>query len=147
VMRDGRDVVASLVDAATTFPDAAAWKHVADLKAAIDQYNRCLKESSKYFDSQGHLFVQYEHILDDIEEISNRLYGLLGLSRQELCLDMMPRIHGQIVAKNEYWKDASDGKIRETRSVKYARIFDEAQRNLVSKHIRTVSPEQNAKFV
>ena len=57
VIRDGRDVVASLVDAAKKFPQK--WQRHTNLENTIDLYNRRLKESVKYCDYNGHIFIQH----------------------------------------------------------------------------------------
>lgn len=147
VIRRGQDVVASLVDVATSFPEAAAWRDITDLRGAIAQYNRCLRESSKYFGNEDHLFVKYERILDDIERVSRKLYILLGLKQQNLHLETMAGIHAQVVSRNEYWKEDTAADIRDTRSVKFERLFDETQQQFVNTHIRSLSPEQRARLI
>jgi hypothetical protein len=130
VIRDGRDVVASLVDAAQKFPQARAWKECADWETATGIYNRCLKESLKYCDGESHVFVQYEHILDDFEGACYRLYTSLGLESENTRLDLGV-VHRRVVRRDEGWKTGGEGEIMDTRLVKFNRLFDERQKGLI----------------
>ncbi|MGD8815173.1 MAG: sulfotransferase, partial [Anaerolineales bacterium] len=83
VLRDGRDVVASLIDVANRFPQAKAWRHNQDVSAAIDTYNRYLRASLKCRGRNNHVFIRYEHIIADVDRERKRLFKLLGLKDQE----------------------------------------------------------------
>lgn len=135
VLRDGRDVVASLVDAAQRFPQASAWKRYADLEITIDEYNRCLKESLKNYGKEGHVFVQYEHILDGVEGVCNKLFASLGLESESFHLDLVGT-HEEVVRSDEGWKNGFTGEIRDTRLVKFNQIFDEVQKSLVTNKVK-----------
>lgn len=139
VLRDGRDVVASMVDAAWRFPEAEAWKRYSHLETAIEEYNRCLRESLKHSRSEGHVLVQYEHILDDVEQVCHRLYRSVGLDGEMVNLDF-DGVHSRIIRSDEGWKSDSKGKIRDTRLVKFDRLFDDEQRRLVVSRLHTPPP-------
>ena len=146
VLRDGPDVVASLVDAAQKYPQAAAWKRYGDLETAIAEYNRCLRESAKYFGNAGHVFVRYEHVLDDVDRVYHELLARLDLKDEDLCLDLAA-IHEKIVRSDERWKSNPDGAIRDTRSVKYEQIFDAEQRRRISKRVATLDQAKETDFL
>lgn len=129
-LRDGRDVVASMVDAARRFPQANAWKRYANIEIAVQEYNRCLKESLKYYGREGHVLVQYEHILEDAERVCHRLYESLGLDGEMLDLDL-GEVHARVVRGDEGWKSDPGGEIKDTRLVKFNRIFNDEQRRLI----------------
>jgi hypothetical protein len=138
VIRDGRDVVASLVDAAKSFPQARAWNEYTDLEKAISSYNRYLAESLKHCDSEGQIFVRYEHILDDVKGVRRKLYALLGLESEDSSLDF-GGVHRRLVRGDEGWKNDHAGRIKDTRLVKFNRIFDDQQKQLISGKVREPS--------
>lgn len=146
VIREGRDVVASLVDAARAFPASGAWKEFSEVGRAIAQYNHCIAESAKYRDSGGHVFVQYEHILDDAQTVAQKLYRLLALKPQDRSLDLNG-IHPQVVLETEHWKEDAGGEIWDTRGLKFERIFDPAQRRLIAQGVHSFAPKQGARFI
>ena len=144
VIRDGRDVVASLVDAAQRFP--RVWKKYRDLEMAIDLYNRYLEESLKYCHSEGHIFVQYERILDDTEGIRRRLYTLLDLKSENAHLNLED-VRQKVVQSDEGWKSDHRGEIKDTRLVKFNRIFDDEQKRLISSRVKGLPLELGKKFI
>jgi hypothetical protein len=139
VLRDGRDVVASLVDAAERFQ--RVWKEHTDLKRAIGLYNRSLRESLKYYGSEGHRFVRYGYILDDFAGACRKLYTLLDLESENLSLDLSG-IHKRVVRSDESWKNDSEGRIKDTRLVKFNQIFDEEQKKLIVSRIKDLPSKE-----
>jgi hypothetical protein len=139
MLRDGRDVVASMVDAAHKFPETEVWKRYRNVQTAIDDYNRCMKESLKHCGREGHVFVQYEHILEDVVRVCHRLFGSLGLDDEMLDLDF-DRVHGCVVRNDEGWKSDSGSEIKDTRLAKFDRMFDEEQKRLVVSSLKLPSP-------
>ena len=144
VVRDGRDVVASMLDAAAKFPEV--WRWETSLRSAIDTYNRSLRESSKYCGNDDHIFVQYERILDDFGAVSHKLYTLLGLLNGDVNLDL-GIVHRKIVGKNELWKSDYEGEIRNTRLLKFNRIFDAEQKQLITSQINSLPPRLKKQFI
>lgn len=148
VIRDGRDVVASTVDAARSFPDASAWKAYADLYVAIDRYNRCLMESTRYLDADGHVFVRYEHILDDVESTVDRLFDALGLDGGYRDLNLESTgIDETVTREDEGWKSDSVKKIKNTHLVKFNQIFSEEEKSHICTRAMTLSPETEMKLI
>lgn len=143
VIRDGRDVVASLVDAADKFPEM--WKKHSDLEGAIRFYNTRLEESLKYLGKEGHIFVRYEHILDDVPGVSHKLYQLLGLQIEDL--EDMGMVHQQVVRSDEGWKSGSVGGIKDTRLVKFNRILNDEQKELITKRVKILAPSLERELV
>lgn len=141
VLRDGRDVVASLVDAAERFPQV--WQRYADLEESIRAYNLFLEESLRYWGAEGHLFVRYEHILDEPQVAGHRLYVLLGLEGEDPRVASSQRQEA-IIRGDEDWKRKSTGEITDTRLVKFNRIFDDQQRRLINSRLKVLSLELEA---
>ena len=141
VLRDGRDVVASLADAAEKYPQV--WSRHADLGNAVSVYNRFLQESLKYCGRRGHVFVRYEHILDDAEGVSRSLYAALGLRDMATQLDLT-EVHQRVVRDDERWKAGSEGEIQDTRLVKFDRLFDKEQQAAIVRGVRRIPPRLDA---
>jgi hypothetical protein len=140
VLRDGRDVVASLVDAAEKFPEA--WKRYADLEIAVDVYNRSLAESMKYCGIEDHIFVQYEHILDDVEGTNHKLFSFLGLEIENVGTSLA-ELHHQVVRSDESWKKDYTGEIEDTRLIKFNRIFNDEQKKLICNRVKMEIPKNS----
>lgn len=148
VIRDGRDVVASMVEASRRFPEASAWKAHSDLDVAIGRYNRCFKESIQYFGAAGHVIVGYEHILDDVASTVNQLFTELGLEGryEDLNLDGAG-VHETVKRADEDWKSNSIREIKDTRLVKFNQIFSEEQKKRICERTMTLPSELTDKLV
>jgi hypothetical protein len=130
VLRDGRDVVASMVDAAQRFPQARAWKRYANLQASVQEYNRYSRESLKYYGDESHVFVRYEHLIDSPELACDNLYRSLGLVGTVSDLDL-DEVHRRVVRIDEGWKAGSEGVITDTRLIKFNRLFDDEEKSFI----------------
>jgi hypothetical protein len=146
VLRDGRDVVASMVDAARKFPQAEAWKRYTDPQAAVEEYNRCLSASLKHSRSEDHVFVQYEHLIEDVELVCDSLYRSLDLAGEMADLDL-EGVHGRVVRSDEGWKSDSEGEISDTRLVKFNRMFDDVQKKLIVSSLDVPSPQSEGRVI
>lgn len=130
VLRDGRDVIASLVDAAKRNPKSPAWKGNLDLNVAIGTYNKYLNESIKYFGSEGHIFFKYESLIDNSEQSIENLYQMIGFEEGYYPLDY-DAVHKKVVRNDEVWKRAPSGRIKDTRLIKFNKIFNESDKQLI----------------
>ena len=130
VLRDGRDTVASLVDASKKYPQASAWKGYENLETAIDIYNRYIKESLRHYGKESHIYVQYEQILDDVERVIKKLFISLDLQNENQWLKL-EEVHNKVVRNDEDWKNGSKDQIVDTRLVKFNRIFNDAQKEFI----------------
>jgi hypothetical protein len=137
VLRDGRDVVASLVDAGTRYPER--WKRYADLRFAIASYNEALVDSMLYCGRADHIFVQYEHILEDSEQVCRKLYAALDLEVKSARASLT-ELHRQVVRSDESWKNDHKGEIENTRLVKFNQVFSDQQKKLVSSRVKSQKP-------
>lgn len=96
IIRDGRDVVASICDRAQKFEGQFPGQE--DPSFGIDRWNRSLKVSSKYLGRPEHTFVLYEQFVQDPEREMRRVCRDLGISydtrmavgSEEVAEDLIP---------------------------------------------------------
>lgn len=130
VLRDGRDVIASMVDASKKFPEASAWKSNEDLNGVIQLYNRFLKESLKYYAHKSHIFLRYENIIEDPDQARTDLFTALHLENSYRSIELGD-VHKKIVRSDEGWKNNYENKIVDTRLIKYKQIFTREQQEFI----------------
>ncbi len=140
VLRDGRDVVASLMDAAQRFPER--WRLYRDLGFAINTYNHALAESKKYCGNEDHIFVQYEHILENRAASCQKLYTALGLEIKG-SHSSLAELHLQVVRSDEDWKKNHNGEIEDTRLIKFNQIFSDEQKKLICSSVKSWLPSDS----
>ena len=127
-VRDGRDVVASIVHRAMRFPDAFPRQN--DPAYGIHQWNRSLRSTWKSLKEPGHLVVLYEGLTLYPRETLESLSRALGLPFEEAMLERRER--RSFVTDREGWKDRPPGAIRPARS-KFRELFHEDVRKEIEK--------------
>lgn len=81
ILRDGRDVVASIVDRARTYPER--FGDQAAPSFGIRRWNRALEASLAYREHPGHSFLTYEALVEDPSRVLRRLCQEAGLRYHE----------------------------------------------------------------
>jgi hypothetical protein len=79
IIRNGRDTVASLVDAARKFPDV--WEGPTSPELAVRRWNVALRESLQYRGDPQHYLVRYEELVSDPGKVLKGLCGFLAARR------------------------------------------------------------------
>jgi hypothetical protein len=149
IVRDGRDVVASLYELCLSDPSrwvpqvvprgqAAQVRTVAGrarvLDAAIDRWNRDLARTIAHRGKPGHVIVSFEELVADPEAELTRLAAALGLDFDRLMLrpwESAPTVVGFRGHAPHMRKPF--GPIRAERLARFHEVFDDAEQE----HVRT----------
>lgn len=126
ILRDGRDVVASIVDRARKHPDQ--FHGQADPAYGIRQWNRSMEATRQAMGEEGHVVVRYETLAGYPEETLRALSDSLGIEFEEGML--APADSRGFVLEEEAWKKPLDGPIRPALS-KFESLFDEATKTRI----------------
>jgi hypothetical protein len=119
VVRDGRDVVGSIVDRARRFPERFPGQE--NPKYGIHQWNRSLEATRQVAGKPGHLVVMYEKLVEDPEATLVALCQALGLPYEA---EMLARGEtSSFVQAQEGWKSKVSGPIQASAS-KFPEVFD-----------------------
>lgn len=126
MVRDGRDVVASIVDRARQFPES--FRRQEDPAYGIRQWNRSMAATRMAMRTPGHVVVLYEELARHPRNTLRSLCRVLGLKFQE---DMLRRNESrEFITEREGWKERLEGPIRPAES-KFTRLFDEDARRRI----------------
>ena len=128
MVRDGRDVVASIVDRARRFPDR--FHRQSDPAYGIAQWNRSMRATEAALREPGHVVVLYETLATEPQETLEALCASIGLLFEKGMLEEQDQ--NGFVLKNEAWKDPVRGPIRPAES-KFEALFDEDTRERINK--------------
>lgn len=129
VLRDGRDVVASLYEA-TKYED---WNGPAySIETAIERYNQDVSKSREYIGSKNHIFLRYEDLIMN-PSIIKSVFDWIGV---DPSLVSSKSLHQSIVTQDEPWKDLNKSeKIIDTRNRKFKKMFTEKEQMLITKEV------------
>lgn len=127
VVRDGRDVVASLVDRAHSYPQ---FRSRLDPLAAARLWNEAIRTASRYNGRKRHLVLAYEDFAHDPESELRRVCDFL---QYEYAPAMLKAGNAEeIVDANEPWKSGVNQPVMRQRS-KFGELFTETEQRAVMK--------------
>jgi hypothetical protein len=126
VLREGPDVVASIVDRARRYPDL--FPRQLDPKYAVRQWNRSLRATSGALEEPGHLLMFYRKLTEEPETTLRALFQWLGMEFQETTL--VPASTDGFTKPAEEWKNVVGGPVAPAKS-KFDRLFDEPARRRI----------------
>lgn len=126
MVRDGRDVVASIVDRARRFPDD--FPRQDDPSYGIRQWNHSMDATRKAMREPGHVLVLYRTLSTHPKETLQSLCRALDMEFSQAMLDREGT--RDFVTDREGWKDRPTGPILPAPS-KFPRLFDEATRESI----------------
>jgi hypothetical protein len=137
ILREGPDAVASLYDATQQFADP--WRRIyPTLDHCIDQWNHCVKLSSRYVDLSRHFLVRYEDLVSDPESTLRRLCRFLDLEFEAEMLGGYGAASERLIRETEPWKKDVAGPIVNANGTKFHQLFDEAQRRHILRRLTEI---------
>ncbi len=131
ILRDGRDVVASIVDRARKYP--GQFPRQDDPAYGIRQWNRSVEATRRAMGESGHVVIRYETLAEHPEETLRALADHLGIEFEAGMLG--PGTPEGFVLREEAWKKPLDGPIRPAPS-KFDSLFDEATRTRINEGLK-----------
>jgi hypothetical protein len=132
LIRDGRDVVASIVDRALRFP--GKFPRQADPSYGIRQWNRSLRATQLAMREPGHVVVFYQSLSEHPEATLRALCDVIGIEFNERMLVRSPE--REFVTREEGWKASPPGPIGPSPS-KFAHLFDETTQAEIDLELET----------
>lgn len=131
LVRDGRDVVASLVDRARKYPDR--FGRQAEAAYGIRLWNRAIRRTARLATRRGHTVVSYEDLVARPGQVMPELCACTGLTFREDLL--APSRDSRHIRAGEAWKARSVEAISSPEN-KFDCLFCPEERESIRKHLR-----------
>jgi len=133
LIRDGRDVVASIYDRALNFPKKFARQR--NLNFAIQRWNRALDVHRQYWGEVGHTFALYEQLVHAPEVVLTRICDHLGVTYDYCMTEVSPARARRYISPD--WQSVANAlKPPQPMPSKFKRLFDEETRQWISRSLR-----------
>jgi hypothetical protein len=133
IIRDGRDVVASICHRAHKYPDKFTKKQQ-DPAFGINRWNRSLKESIRYLGQPGHTFVVYEQFVRDPERTLRRVCRDLNVSFEPRMVQGTDEAAEAVIPEGKQWIRRAK-KPPEKGTSKFQRHFSAQERRSVEERL------------
>lgn len=132
MVRDSRDVVASIVDRGKKYPDR--FPRQSDPSYGIRQWNRSMRATEAAMKKPGHAVVIYESLVAAVETTLRTLCGIVGLEFEAEMLT--PADRASFTSPDEEWKSQVNAPV-EAASSKFEKLFDEVARARINLRLET----------
>lgn len=141
IVRDGRDMVASLYDATNRNPES--WASLPSVKTfkgfsikeCVDIWNAEVAISMRWIGMPGHHLVRYEDIVSDPKYEMESLCNFIGIDFDERMAEPSSSFN-VIVRKGEKWKARNAGSVSRGERL-YDRVFNEEERVWIESHLNS----------
>lgn len=129
IIRPGRDVVASIYDAALKYPDTVWQTHFYkdSLERLINMWNESVRQTIRYVSKPNHIAVSYEALVENPAAELSRVFDFIDIADDPTCCTRYSSQTSNIVSSNEKWKSGVGNEVKKTD--KYAELFDEGQKS------------------
>jgi len=126
IVRDGREVVASLNRLAKLFPE---WQPFMDVTFAAERWNRAWRATKRWIGHPGHLVVRYETLMLAPRRTLAGVLQFLGCEPEHEVWKAYPQVACQLIRADEPWKAGNMQSVRDCR--KFAKSFDLAEQSRI----------------
>lgn len=140
ILRQGKDVVASLHLATKEYPEE--WNGERSVKKCISWWNSSIRRSLKYRQQSNHFFVIYEQLLASPEVVLKEICTFLELNYQRAMVRNFHRTAGALTQKEEKWKDKNKNNSMLNKSDKLQTHFDASTIDYITTHILDIDLKQ-----
>ena len=127
MIRDGKDVAASLFEATSLYPDE--WGGARSIERCVNRWNKDIEVSMQYLGNAAHLMVRYEKLLEEPELELQRLCNFLQISFEETMMTERAKNAKAMIHSQEAWKKKNFSAL--SKSNKFERILDSTQQEYV----------------
>jgi hypothetical protein len=134
IIRDGRDVVASIRDRAETYPDRFGWQK--GLSYGIELWNEAIEKSKSYLGYPRHVFTTYERITADTKFEIQRICNELEIEFSPLMVEGDPKTQNKVIPNSKPWIHNAKKEPGTDRERKYNQVFDEEEKKEIESRIK-----------
>lgn len=144
LIRNGTDVVSSLYEASRKHPEKT-WGGPWDIDKCIQTWTKDVEVSRNHLNQSNHRLVRYEHLVEDPQSVLKKLCEFIGVEFDEKMLQDYGEAAKQVVREHEWaWKSSAGEPIRNANGEKFAKLFDQGQREYIIQQVSKVKLEEFA---
>jgi hypothetical protein len=134
IVRDGRDVVASIRHRAKEYPDEFGWQK--DPSYGIDLWNQSLQESLRHVGKRNHVFTTYKRITERTKKEMRRLAGSLDIEYDSRMEEGDPDTRESVIPDRKRWIHNAKREPKKRHLEKYDRLFSESEKDKIEEGLR-----------
>lgn len=134
VLREGKDVVASLYEASQQYPDSFGGKQ--SVQDCIKRWKRDIKIHKQYINQPNHFYITYNDLLNNASHAISGLCNFIDVRFSEDMLSFSKKTKA-LKFEEEQWKPDSSDEIKATN--KFGTIFSAEQKEYILTELSSVT--------
>ena len=127
IVRDGREVVASIKDRSQKHPEKFGGQGV---EYGVHLWNECIEYTSMHQGKRDHHVVRYENLVENTDDVMGALGQFIGVKYEPEMRRSRTTNPGQFILPEESWKEKVTRPIQKTPS-KFKRLFGGERRKKI----------------
>lgn len=131
IIRDGREVVASIQKRRKKFPDE--FKNQ-DLEYSVNLWNTCISKTEKLYSKERNFLVRYEDLVTNPKKTLNEIGRNINLDYSEVDINNRYSVLNSATYKSEDWKNNIKQSIK-SKNNKFDIFFTKKEREYVKQHL------------
>lgn len=125
MLRDGRDVVASIVDRAQKYEKK--FDNQKDPEYGINRWNKSIRISKKYLGLRNHIFVRYEEFVSDTRSVMEKVCNKIDINYSQIMEEGSDEVAEEVIPEQRGWIKNAKNSPKEKES-KFEKIFSKEER-------------------
>lgn len=139
IIRDGREVAASMRVAGQKFPDAH-WSRLYDsAERMVARWNKAISDSLHWRDDPRHVFVRYEDLIESPGTVIRGVCERIGLPFDPVMVEGHGSTSNRITTKDEPWKEGVSGTIKGRSKGRFQDVFTADEKKLITEQLLDLS--------
>jgi hypothetical protein len=135
LIREGKDVVASLYDVSHKYPKA--WRGPWTIDRCIDKWNSCIEHSRRHIYKPNHFFLKFENLLKDCEFA---LYSTCQFLEVPFYPNMQRghrKAASALILADEPWKNKVKRDLQKFPGSKFEKLFDKDTKYYIESRLKS----------
>lgn len=138
IMRNGKDVVASLHDWALKYPEKS-WSKLRDIDRSINLWTKYAETSRSHLHKPNHLLVCYEKLVENPHSTLIEICKFISVDFDEAMLKQHIAASKKVVSQDEPWKTFVSEPIANANGTKFYKLFSQEQRQYITNRLASAS--------
>jgi hypothetical protein len=135
VVRDGKDVVASLYEVTHLYPEF--WGGPRSIEECVDRWNSDLKVTTRNAQKASHKVVRYEDLVRNPEAALERTCSFLGIDFTPLMIEQHSHAAEAIILDAHEWVQSAKQPVKMSDGSKFIRVFSRQEQVWIIGHLES----------
>lgn len=133
VIRNGKDVVASMYDVTHQYPEE--WGGTRSIEQCVSRWNRDIKTTQRYITKKNHTSVKYEELVKKSEAVLKQTCEFFDVKFRPEMITKHGLALEKIILDHQEWIKSAKDRIQSANNRKFKTLFSEEEQSWITNHL------------